>query len=215
MMTNQIAPSILSCDMGQLAVQVGQMMAAGVDWIHCDIMDGQFVPPITFGAQTIKDLIALGNTPFEAHLMTLTPEAHFGAFVEAGCNRIIFHGEATAHGHRLAQHLRGLGVQAGVSINPGTPLSLIEPYLDEVDLVLIMTVNPGWGGQKLISSTLKKIRELRALKPDLDIEVDGGIDPNTLALVKEAGANVFVAGSYLMKQPTIQDAIDALRKACG
>lgn len=214
-MNFEIAPSILSCDMSQLGDSVKQMMDAGVEWIHFDIMDGQFVPPITFGDQTVRDLRPLGETPFEAHLMTETPEAHFEPFIDAGCQRVIFHAEATTHAHRLAQSLRDKGVQAGVSINPGTPVSLIEPYLDELDLVLVMTVNPGWGGQKFIPSTLAKIRQLRALKPNIDIEVDGGIVPETLPAVKEAGANVFVAGSFLVRAPSIAEGVAALRKACG
>src|SRR5688572_21943408 len=121
-----LAPSILSCDFGAFADSVGQMMAGGADWIHFDVMDGQFVPPITFGAQLVKDLRRLGSTPFEAHLMTETPDQHFDVFVEAGCSRIIFHAEATPHAHRLVQALRGHGVQAGVAINPGTSTALIE-----------------------------------------------------------------------------------------
>jgi len=211
----ELAPSILSCDQSRLAESVKQMMDAGVEWIHFDIMDGQFVPPITFGDQTVRDMRPLGDAGFEAHLMTLTPEAHFDAFIEAGCSRIIFHAETTPHGHRLAQSLRDRGVQAGVSLNPGSPVSLVEPYLDQLDLVLVMTVNPGWGGQKFIPSTLSKIKRLRELKPELDIEVDGGIVPDTLPLVKEAGANVFVSGSYLMRAASIADGVAALRKACG
>lgn len=214
-MKYELAPSILSCDQSRLAESVKQMMDAGVEWIHFDIMDGQFVPPITFGDQTVRDLRALGTTPFEAHLMTETPEAHFDAFIEAGCTRVIFHAEATPHGHRLAQSLRDRGIQAGASLNPGSPICLVEPYLDQLDLVLVMTVNPGWGGQKFIPSTLEKIRLLRELKPELDIEVDGGIVPETLPLVKEAGANVFVAGSFLMRAESIAQGVSALRKACG
>lgn len=211
----ELAPSILSCDQSRLGEAVAQMMAAGVEWIHFDIMDGQFVPPITFGDQTVRDLRKLGDTPFEAHLMTLTPEAHFEAFIDAGCSRIIFHAEATPHGHRLAQQLRDRGVQAGVSLNPGSPTCLVEPYLDQLDLVLVMTVNPGWGGQKFIPATLEKVRRLREIAPELDIEVDGGIVPETLPLVKEAGANVFVAGSFLVRSPSIAEGVAALRKACG
>jgi len=214
-MKYELAPSVLSCNQARLGEAVEQMMAAGVDWIHFDVMDGQFVPPITFGDQTIRDLRRLGNTPFEAHLMTQTPEAHFDSFIDAGCSRIIFHAEATPHGHRLAQSLRNRGIQAGVSLNPGTPVCLVEPYLDQLDLVLVMTVNPGWGGQKFIPSTLAKIRQLRGLSPEIDIEVDGGIVPETLPLVKEAGANVFVAGSFLVRAPSIAEGVAALRQACG
>jgi ribulose-phosphate 3-epimerase len=147
--------------------------------------------------------------------MTLTPENHFKAFAEAGCSRIVFHAEATPNAHRLAQTLREMGVQAGVSINPGTPAETVASLLDVVDLVLVMTVNPGWGGQSFIASTLPKIARLRELKPELQIEVDGGIGPETLKQTREAGANVFVAGSHLVRAPSIALGMDELRKACG
>lgn len=214
-MRYELAPSVLSCNQSRLGEAVLQMMNAGVEWIHFDVMDGQFVPPITFGDQTVRDLRQLGETPFEAHLMTLTPEAHFDAFIDAGCSRIIFHAEATSHGHRLAQALRNRGVQAGASLNPGSPLCLVEPYLDQLDLVLVMTVNPGWGGQQFIPSTLDKVRRLREMAPEIDIEVDGGIVPETLPMVMQAGANVFVAGSYLVRAPSIAEGVASLRRACG
>jgi ribulose-phosphate 3-epimerase len=214
-MNIELAPSILSCDQSQLSLSVQEMMDAGVDWIHFDIMDGQFVPPITFGDQSVKDLRKLGPTPFEAHLMTLTPEKHFDAFIKAGCSRIIFHAEATSHAHRLTQDLKARGIQSGVSINPGTPICMVEPYLDFVDLVLVMTVNPGWGGQQFLPSMLAKIRQLRALRSDVDIEVDGGIVPDNIKMVNEAGANVFVTGSYLMRAESISKGVAALRQSCG
>ena len=146
--------------------------------------------------------------------MTLTPERQFGAFIEAGCRRIIFHVEATAHGHRLAQTLRESGVSPGVTLNPGTPVEAVAPFLDAVDLVLVMTVNPGWGGQSFIRECLPKIAELRRLKPDLHIEVDGGIVPATLAETRKAGANVFVVGSFLVRSPSIASGMADLRAAC-
>ncbi len=193
---------------------VQELMKSGVDWIHLDIMDGQFVPPITFGSDLVRQLRLLGSTKFEAHLMTLTPEKHFDSFREAGCQRITFQVEATSHAHRLVQSLHDAGVQAGVAINPGTPVEAVFSLLEIADLVLVMTVNPGWGGQDLIASCLEKVAAIRRRAPGLSIEVDGGIDPETLSLAAQAGASVFVAGSYLTKRNSISEAITELRNAC-
>lgn len=211
----ELAPSILSCDPSQFRPSVDAMMRGGADWIHFDVMDGQFVPPITFGHELVASLRSLGDTPLEAHLMTLTPERHIDAFIAAGCRRITFHVEAAPHAHRLVQELRGRGVAAGVALNPGTPSVMAEPLLDEVDLVLVMTVNPGWGGQRFIDSTLRKIERLRSLSDRVVIQVDGGIDPANLRRARDAGANSFVAGSFLTRAGTIEEALGALREACG
>ena len=213
-MSCRIAPSILSFDPSGLRDAVKELADAGVERIHFDVMDGQFVPPITFGDGLVAGLRSLTDIPFEAHLMTLTPERQFEAFAKAGCKRIYFHDEATMHAHRLAQSLRGMGLEAGVAINPATPAQAVESIIGDIDAVLIMTVNPGWGGQSFIEAMLPKVRAVRAMRADIDIEVDGGIDPKTLPRVCEAGANLFVAGSYIAKAPSILEGVSALKKAC-
>jgi ribulose-phosphate 3-epimerase len=213
-MKSEIAPSILSFPVSRLATAIPEMARAGATVLHLDIMDGQFVPPISFGDALARDAIAMTDALAEAHLMTLTPERHFDAFIEAGCRRIIFHAEATVHSHRLVQTLKSAGVQAGIAINPGTPVSFIEPILDLVDMVLVMTVNPGWGGQRFIEATLDKVRQLRAFRADLDIEVDGGIDPITLPVAQAAGANLFVVGSHLAKAADLTGSTKELVALC-
>jgi len=210
----EIAPSVLSFPHGDLRKPVQELMQAGCDWIHLDIMDGQFVPPITFGDGMASYLRTLGSTAFEAHLMTNTPERQFEQFAKAGCKRIIFHAEATAHAHRLVQSLHAEGLEAGIAINPGTPANVVEPLLGLVELVLVMTVNPGWGGQNFIESCLDKVRHIRALDPVVKIEVDGGIDPQTLPCARKAGANVFVVGSWLAKQSSISQGMKELASLC-
>lgn len=214
-MSPLIAPSILSCDPSDLQNSLRQILSGAPDLIHFDVMDGQFVPPITFGAELVKSLRPLGSVKFEAHLMTLTPERHFEAFVEAGCQRVIFHQEATSHSHRLVQSLHDLGVHAGVAINPGTSVGAILPLVDSVDLVLLMTVNPGWGGQHLIESCVQKVRQLRDAAPEIEIEVDGGVDPQTIGRLWDAGATTFVAGNYVAKGGRYAENIKELREACA
>jgi ribulose-phosphate 3-epimerase len=177
-------------------------------------MDGQFVPPITFGDAYAKALRPHSDMLFEAHLMTLTPERQFELFRAAGCERILFHAEATSHAHRLAQELRGMGVSPGIALNPGTPVEAALEVLDLVDMVLVMTVNPGWGGQKFIDSTLHKVRRLRSERADLLIEVDGGIDPATLPAARDAGANVFVVGSHLARAADLERSVQELLDLC-
>lgn len=210
-----IAPSILSFELTNVRDAVRTMESAGEQIVHLDVMDGQFVPPITFGDAYVKSLRSASSVLFEAHLMIQTPEAQFEAFAAAGCGRIIFHEEATAHSHRLVQRLQELGVRAGIAINPGTSVEAVRPLMEIVDLVLVMTVNPGWGGQKFIESCLDKVQAIRGMRADVDIEVDGGIDPSTLPMARAAGANVFVVGSHLARAPDLAAALKELNGLCA
>ena len=210
-----LAPSILSFSALALKNVIPTLVAGGADIIHLDIMDGQFVPPISFGDALVSNLRPLTTAFFEAHLMTLTPELHFDAFEKAGCQRIIFHAEVTAHSCRLAQEIRSRGMSPGIAINPGTPVEMIAPVLHLIDLALVMTVNPGWGGQKYIETNEYKMTKLRSWRPDLMIEVDGGIDPTTLPAAKKAGANVFVVGSHLARASDLMTETQRMKTLCG
>jgi ribulose-phosphate 3-epimerase len=209
-----IAPSVLGLDHANMRARIGEIIAGGASMLHFDVMDGQFVPPISFGDALVAGLRDLGDVLFEAHLMTQTPERHFEAFARAGCGRIIFHAEATPHAHRLAQTLRAMGVEPGIAINPGTAVESVRSVLDVVDLVLVMTVNPGWGAQKFIAGAMEKVRAIRTWRSDVHIEVDGGIDEKTLPVAREAGANVFVVGNYLVKQHDLGAAMRELNALC-
>ena len=193
------------------------MQAAGVDLIQWDVMDGQFVPNLTFGPDVIATARPHAKVPFEAHLMVLTPERMAEAYVQAGCQRLIVHAEACTHLHRTLAHIASLGATAGVALNPATPASEVAHVLDLVDLVLVMTVNPGFGGQKYIATMEPKISEVRAMldaagRTDVDVEVDGGIGPDTIAGAVAAGANVLVAGSALYRDKQgLAHAVDDLR----
>lgn len=194
-----VAPSILSADFAKLGDEIRAVTAAGADWIHVDIMDGHFVPNITIGPQVVAALRRHASIPFDVHLMIAPCDPYLAAFAEAGADLISVHVEAGPHLHRSLQAIRGLGKRAGVVLNPGTPVSHIAPVLDLVDLVLVMSVNPGFGGQAFIRSTLDKIAELKALIADrpIRLEVDGGINPETAGLVAAAGADTLVAGSAI------------------
>ncbi len=194
-----IAPSILAADFSEIGKAVELVEKSGGDWIHLDVMDGTFVPPITFGAQMAGAIRRKTKLPLDAHLMTITPGKHLDAFVEAGVDRFTFHFEAEIHSHRLLGEIRSRGLKAGISIVPSTPISIIEELLGMVDQVLIMTVNPGWGGQSLIPETLEKVRNLVKYREngagDFLICVDGGFGPDTSSEIWNSGVDVAVMGS--------------------
>jgi ribulose-phosphate 3-epimerase len=203
----QIAPSVLPADFAELGKAVRDLENAGVDLIQWDVMDGQFVPNLTFGPDVIAAARKHCSVPFEAHLMVLTPDVMAEQYVKAGCSRLIVHAEACTHLHRTLANIRNMGATAGVALNPATPASAIEHVLDLVDMVLVMTVNPGFGGQSYISTMEPKIREVRnmieaaGLGDAVHLEVDGGISATTVAGAASAGANVLIAGSALFKHP--------------
>lgn len=210
MLTKRLAPSILSCNPAAYGEAVLQMIVAGASMIHLDVMDGQFVPPITFGADLARALRELGVKELDAHLMTLTPERHLEAFSNAGCTRMTFHLETTEHPHRLAQSVREQGMEAAIALNPGTSAQAVEPLLSVLDAVLVMTVNPGWGGQAIIPACIEKVRQIRRLNAEIDIVVDGGVDERTIGELAQAGATTFVTGSYLVKADSYKLGMEAL-----
>ncbi|SEK83926.1 ribulose-phosphate 3-epimerase [Carnobacterium iners] len=214
----KISPSILSADFANLERDIRLVEEGGADYIHVDVMDGHFVPNLTFGANIVSAIRPITKLPLDCHLMIENPENFIEDFAKAGADIITVHVESTPHIHRAIQLIKNQGVKAGVVINPGTAVESIMPILSEVDMVLVMTVNPGFGGQSFIKETVSKIASLYRLKKDkgyhFEIEVDGGISPETAKICKDAGANVFVAGSYIYgaKNPverlmTLKDAV--------
>ena len=218
----QIAPSVLPADFSRLGEEVAALEAAGVDLIQWDVMDGQFVPNLTFGPDVIASARRHTSLPFEAHLMVLTPDVMAAEYVKAGCSRLIVHAEACTHLHRTLANIRSLGATAAVALNPHTPITAVEHVLDLVDMVLVMTVNPGFGGQKYIATMEPKIRALRDMivgqgfGDQVHIEVDGGIGPDTITGAAAAGANVLIAGSALYRDPEgLAHAVGQLRAAAN
>jgi ribulose-phosphate 3-epimerase len=213
----KVAPSILSADYARLAEEVQAVEKAGADWIHLDVMDGHFVPPITIGPVVVASLRAKTQLPFDVHLMVEHPESHVPDFVKAGAQWISVHAEACTHLHRNLHQIKEFGVKAGVALNPATPLSAVEQVLGDVDYLVLMTVNPGYGGQSFIPSVVEKLRKASELAKKLDrpepleIQVDGGVNGETARIIERAGATVAVAGSFVYKSPDYAKAIAAVR----
>ncbi len=214
----RIAPSVLSADLARLAAQIAAVEAGGADWIHVDVMDGHFVPNLTFGADLVAALRRITDLPLDVHLMVERPEWYIAPFAEAGASVFTFHPETTAHVQRQLQQVRACGMLAGLALNPGTPLSYVEEVIDDIDLLLVMTVNPGFPAQTFIPTSPKKIARARALLDGhgsgAHLEVDGGISRDTIHVAHAAGANTFVAGSAIFRADDPGREVSELRKRC-
>ncbi|HEK9982177.1 TPA: ribulose-phosphate 3-epimerase [Streptococcus equi subsp. zooepidemicus] len=213
----KIAPSILAADYACFAAELARIEKTNAEYVHIDIMDGQFVPNISFGADVVASMRKHSKLVFDCHLMVVNPERYVEAFAQAGADIMTIHVESTLHSHGALQKIRAAGMRAGVVINPGTPVSAVEPLLSLVDQVLIMTVNPGFGGQAFIPECLEKVAAIAKMRDErglsFDIEVDGGVDDKTIRACYQAGANVFVAGSYLFKAADLAAQVQTLRAA--
>ncbi len=213
---NKVAPSILAADFRKLGEELKMVEKAGADMIHFDVMDGAFVPNISFGIPVLENIREETKLPFDVHLMIVSPERHFKAFKDAGADIITFHAEATVHVHRAIQTIKEMGMKAGVALNPHTPISQVQHVLDIVDMVLLMSVNPGFGGQKLIPEVLEKGRALRQMAQeknvDFDLQIDGGVTADTAAMIASYGFNVLVAGTAIFRA---DDPADAVRRIKG
>jgi len=212
----RIAPSILSADFARLGEEIAAVEEAGADWIHVDVMDGRFVPNLTIGPPVVKAVRGVTKLPLDVHLMIVEPERYVDAFADAGADVLTVHAEASTHLHRVIQQIKARGCRAGVSLNPHTPEDVLRYVIADLDLVLVMSVNPGFGGQSFLPEILPKIRALRGMieraGANVDVEVDGGVKPGTAGSVVSAGADVLVAGSAVFGQADYASAIDALRR---
>lgn len=212
-----IAPSVLSADFSKLGEEIKKVEKGGADIIHLDIMDGRYVPNITFGIPVVESIRPITELPFDAHLMIVEPEKYVEDFIKAGVNMISFHMDATIHSHRLVEKIKNLGAKAGVVLNPATPVNTLEEIIHYIDYVLIMSVNPGFGGQKFIPQTLQKVKKLKILmeetgRTDILIEIDGGIKEENIREVSAAGVNIFVAGSSVFKAENPAEAVKKLKE---